>query len=144
MKTKDYLNKILTSDENKKNEMTDLICEMMEELNKEDAKEYKRKIYEISEGRKLNEDKARYLIDNMEPFGKKWDLNETEEVRNNYGFTDLRPVDFWIVMNSAFNDYNDLFKDNVDWYAKFAKDFIEDEDAVDDKVYFYFTMIPRE
>jgi len=47
-------------------------------------------------------------------------------------------------MNSAFNDYNDLFKDNVDWYAKFAKDFIEDEDAVDDKVYFYFTMIPRE
>jgi len=71
MKTKDYLNKILTSDENKKNEMTDLICEMMEELNKEDAKEYKRKIYEISEGRKLNEDKARYLIDNMEPFGKK-------------------------------------------------------------------------
>jgi hypothetical protein len=80
----------------------------------------------------------------MKPFGKKWEINETEEVKNAYGFTDLRSVDFWIVMNSAFNDYNDLFKDNVEWYAKFSRDFIKDEDAVDDKVYYYFTMIPKE
>lgn len=49
-----------------------------------------------------------------------------------------------IVMNSAWNDYNDLFKDNVEWYAKFAYDFIKDEDAVEDKVYYYFTMIPKD
>ena len=144
MKTRDYVDKILASDENKKNEMADLICEMMEDLKEKDIKEYERKIYEISEGRELNEDKARYLIEKMKPFGKKWEINETEEVKNAYGFTDLRSVDFWIVMNSAFNDYNDLFKDNVEWYAKFSRDFIKDEDAVDDKVYYYFTMIPKE
>lgn len=144
MKTRDYVDKILASDENKKIEMADLICEMMEDLKEKDIKEYERKIYEISEGRELNEDKARYLIEKMKPFSKKWEINETEEVKNAYGFTDLRSIDFWIVMNSAFNDYNDLFKDNVEWYAKFSKDFIKDEDAVDDKVYYYFTMIPKE
>jgi hypothetical protein len=46
-------------------------------------------------------------------------------------------------MNSAYNDYYDLFKDNVEYYAKYAHGFIKDEDAVDDKVYYYFTMIPK-
>ena len=143
MKTREYIQKILT-DDTKNEQMINLICEMMEDLKEKDEKEYKRRIYEVSEGRVLNEDKARYLIEKMRPFGKKWELNETEDVRNAYGYNDLRPVDFWITMNSAFNDYNDLFKDNVEWYAKFSRDFIKDEDAVDDKVYYYFSMIPRE
>ena len=143
MKTREYIQKILT-DDTKNEQMINLICEMMEDLKEKDEKEYKRKIYEVSEGRVLNEDKARYLIEKMRPFGKKWELNETEDVRSAYGYNDLRPVDFWITMNSAFNDYNDLFKDNVEWYAKFSRDFIKDEDAVDDKVYYYFSMIPRE
>lgn len=44
------------------------------------------------------------------------------------------------------NMINQLYrqKDNVEWYAKFSRDFIKDEDAVDDKVYYYFTMIPKE
>ena len=46
-------------------------------------------------------------------------------------------------MNSAYNDYNDIFKDNVEWYAKFSKDFIDDEDAKEGKVYYYFSMIPK-
>ena len=141
--TKEYLRKILSSGD--KTEATiDLICEMMEDLKEKDIKEYKREIYELSEGKVLNEEKAGHLIAEMKPYGKKWELNETEEVRNSYGYADIRPVDFWIVMNSAFNDYNDLFKDNVEWYAKFARDFIKDEDAVEDKVYYYYTMIPKE
>ena len=39
--------------------------------------------------------------------------------------------------------YNDIFKDNVEYYAKFARDFICDEDAKEDKVYYYYSMIPR-
>jgi len=46
-------------------------------------------------------------------------------------------------MNSAYNDYEDLFKDNIEYYAKFSRDFIKDEDAVDEKVYIYFTKIPK-
>jgi hypothetical protein len=38
----------------------------------------------------------------------------------------------------------DIFKEDVGLYARFSKDFIMDEDAVEDKVYYYFTMIPKE
>jgi hypothetical protein len=79
----------------------------------------------------------------MKPYGKKWELADTEGVRNSYGYSEIRPVDFWIVMNSAYNDYHDLFEENVEWYAKFSKDFITDPDAIDEKVYCYFMKIPR-
>lgn len=144
MESKTYIKRILDStDEHKKEEIMELICELMEELDKDDYEEIERRLYEISEGKVLNEEIARKLIEKMKPYGKKWEINETEEVRKSYGYEDIRPVDFWIVMNSAFNDYNELFKDNVEWYAKFSKDFIKDEDAVEDKVYYYFVMIPR-
>lgn len=38
----------------------------------------------------------------------------------------------------------DIFKEDVGLYSRFSKDFIMDEDAVEDKVYYYFTMIPKE
>jgi len=46
-------------------------------------------------------------------------------------------------MNSAYNDYNDLFNDDIESYVKFTIDFIEDEDAGNGKVFKYFTTIPR-
>ena len=144
MEIKEYVKKIIALGEEKQEEMAELICEMIEDSKEKHAKEYKRELYEIAEGKVLNEEKANYLITKMKPYGKKWELVDTEGVRNNYGYADIRPVDFWIVMNSAWNDYNDLFKDNVEWYAKFAYDFIKDEDAVEDKVYYYFTMIPKD
>ena len=55
----------------------------------------------------------------------------------------LRP-DYLSSKIKAFNDYNDIFNDTVDYYARFSKDFIKDPDAVEDKVYYYFTMIPKE
>ena len=61
-----------------------------------------------------------------------------------YGFNDISDVDFWIVMNSAYNDYRDLFKDNIEIYAKWSYAFINDEDAKDGKVFIYFTKIPNE
>lgn len=145
METKMYLKKIITSDsESKKEEVMDLFCELMSEIEDKDYhEEMERRIYEISEGKVLNEEKARHLIEHMKPFGMKWEMNDTETVRNNYGFNDIRPVDFWITMNSAYNDYNDIFKDNIEMYARYSKDFIQDEDAVEDKVYYYFSMIPK-
>lgn len=47
-------------------------------------------------------------------------------------------------MNSAYNDYRDVFKENVDVYAKWSYAFIKDEDAKEGKVFTYFTKIPKE
>lgn len=145
---KEYIKKILASgDDRKHHEMLEYIECLLKKIEDEEEKEcMERWLYEISEGRILNEMKADKLISKMKPFGKKWELADTENIRLNSGpgYEDIRPVDFWIVMNSAYNDYNDIFNDTVDYYARFSKDFIKDPDAVEDKVYYYFTMIPKE
>ena len=145
---KEYIKKILASgDDNKHHEILEYIECLLKKVEDEEEKEcMERWLYEISEGRILNEMKADKLILKMKPFGKKWELADTENIRLNSGpgYEDIRPVDFWIVMNSAYNDYNDIFNDTVDYYARFSKDFIKDPDAVEDKVYYYFTMIPKE
>lgn len=144
MEIKHYVDKIMTSDnQEKKEELIDMISSIIDCWEDEDKKELENQLYEIAEGKVLNEEKARNLIDAMRPNGMKWSLDETTNVKNQFGYDDIRPVDFWIVMNSAYNDYYDLFKDNVEYYAKYAHGFIKDEDAVDDKVYYYFTMIPK-
>lgn len=145
MESKSYIEKILSSeDSSKKEKLMECLSNIIDKCNSEDKEEIERKLYELAEGKVLNEERARYLIEKMKPFGKKWELTDTENVRNNSGYGDIRPIDFWIVMNSAYNDYNDIFKEDVGLYSRFSKDFIMDEDAVEDKVYYYFTMMPKE
>lgn len=145
MEIKNYIEKIIScEDENKKDKMWKYISHFIDMYNQDDKEEIVRGLYELAEGKVLNEERAKYLIENMKPYGMKWDLQTTESVRSNNGYDDIRPVDFWIVMNSAYNDYNDIFKEDVNLYARFSKDFIQDEDAVEDKVYYYFSMIPKE
>ena len=101
-------------------------------------------IYKMANGYKLTEDMAASIIDNMKPYGEHWTKEQTDSVKRQYGFNDISDVDFWIVMNSAYNDYRDLFKDNIEIYAKWSYAFINDEDAKDGKVFIYFTKIPNE
>lgn len=141
MENKEYIMKFLSlTEDKKKEEAAAVICEMLDSMEEEDKEWYDQKIYETVEGKVLTEARARTLINNMTPMGMKWELSETETLRNDQS---IRPVDFWIVMNSAYNDYHDLFAENIDYYVKYTNSFIKDEDAVDDKVYYYFTMIPK-
>ena len=144
MDYKKYITKILNSgDTNKVEEMSEYMEYIIDMVGDRELEKVEQKLYEIAEGKVLNEDMAKEIIDGMKPYGMKWNLVDTEGVRNSYGYLDIRPVDFWIVMNSAYNDYHDLFEENVEWYAKFSKDFIMDPDAIDEKVYCYFIKIPR-
>ncbi len=141
MENKEYIMKFLSlTEDKKKEEAAAVVCEMLDSMEEEDKEWYDQKIYETVEGKVLTEARARTLINNMTPMGMKWELAETETLRNDQS---IRPVDFWIVMNSAYNDYHDLFAENLDYYVKYTNNFIKDEDAVDDKVYYYFTMIPK-
>lgn len=144
MDYKKYITKILNSgDANKVEEMSEYMEYIIDMVGDRELEKVEQKLYEIAEGKVLNEDMAKEIIEDMKPYGMKWALTDTENVRSNFGYSDIRPVDFWIVMNSAYNDYHDLFEENVEWYAKFSKDFITDPDAIDEKVYCYFMKIPR-
>ena len=116
------------------------ICEYDEEL----YEKYAMCIYKMANGYVLTKDMAEHIVNNMKPIGEHWTIDQTTNVKNQYGYTDVSDIDFWVVMNSAYNDYRDVFKENVDVYAKWSYAFIKDEDAKEGKVFTYFTKIPRD
>lgn len=148
MKIKEMLNIIIDKgkieDMYKLNEMLDeLICDLKEQK-PQLYKEYKMKLYKLAYGSVLSEKMAEEIITEMEPYHMRWSLSETRQVQEQYGLDRIRDIDFWVVINSAYNDYKELFDDNLDMYVKFTKLFIMDKDGKEDKVYEYFMNVVKE
>ena len=71
MEIKHYIKKIISStDDKKKDELAHWMCEILEHMDS-DLEEVERELYEMSEGKVLNEEKAGKLIEDMKPFGMK-------------------------------------------------------------------------
>lgn len=148
MEIEDYIEKIVDNGrvEDMK-ELSDMLEDTMEIINKYDEQCYKEmemKLYKMAYGNVLSRKMAEEIVHKMRPSGMRWTFEETKDLQRQYGVDNINFVDFFIVMNSAFNDYRDLFQDNVEDYMKFTIDFIEDEDAKQDKVFLYYTTIPLE
>ena len=148
MKIKKYIEKIVengTTEDMEK--LSDMLVDLVYDLKKYDeekAKKYKMCLYEIAYGKILSEEMAQEIIENMKPDGEYWTLEQTTSVKNQYGFKNIRDIDFWVVMNSAYNDFKDIFEDNVEMYAKWSYNFITDIDAKENKVFNYFTEITNQ
>lgn len=147
MKIKKYIEKI---GENKKiedmQELGDMLADliyMTKESHPEIYEKYKMKLYTMAYGEVLTEDMAKDIVKEMQPSGEHWNIEQTTEVKNQYGLNAISPVDFYVVMNMSWNDYREVFGDDLDMYVKYSKAFIEDEDAKKGKVFIYFTKIPK-
>jgi len=117
--------------------------EIVKDYNPEKYKEYEMYLYKMAYGCNLTEDMAEEIVSKMQPCGEKWGMEETRQIQEEYGLQHLNPIDFYVVINSAYNDYKELFRDNVDMYVKFTQLFMEDEDAKKDKIFIYFTQISK-
>ncbi len=127
-------------------ELSDMLEDTMEIIKKYDEKcyeEYELKLYKLAYGNNLNRQMAEKIVRNMQPYGMKWSIEETSNIQRDRGINDIPEPAFFTVMNSAYNDYNNLFGEDVENYVKFTLDFIDDEDAKEGKVFLYFTTIPR-
>lgn len=147
MEIEDYIERIIEKgDIRDMNTLSDILEEVMKVLkdyDKECYQKYEMELYKMAYGNTLSKEMAEKIVNNMKPYGKKWTLNQTMDIQEKYGLDRLKSTDFFVVMNSAYNDYNDIFDDKLDLYVKFAEDFINDEDAVDGKVLIYFTTIAK-
>lgn len=147
MKIKEMLNVIIdkgnVKDMYKLNEMlNELICDLKEQ-NPRLYKEYKKELMGIAYDYKFDYNMAKEIVDNMQPLGEYWDIETTNKAKKDYNL-DVDVCDFYIVMNSLINDYNKVIsKDDAEIYIKMANAFINDEDAVKDKVWIYFTNIAK-
>lgn len=148
MEIKEYLDRIIDNDKlEDMQKLSDIFEKTMEHLEKCDKNafdKYEMELYEMANGKVLNQKMAEKIVNNMRPYGMKWTIDEIDEVKKQYGFNNLRTIDTYIVMNSAYNDFQDIFGDKIEMYIRYARDFIEDEDAKDGKVFLYFTSIPNE
>lgn len=126
-------------------ELSDILEDVLEDLknyNKEGYKQYELDLYEMAYGCILNKEMAKDIVSKMKPYGEKWTIEQTSKMQKDYDLN-FKDVDFYVVINSAYNDYHDIFKEDIELYIKFANDFINDEDANKDKVYLYYTTIPK-
>lgn len=124
-------------------EILEDIMELLKEYDEEVYKKYEMCLYKMAYGEVLTKEMAEEIVSNMRPYHMRWTLEETKRLQEEYGLTNIRPVDFFIVINSAYNDYRDIFQDNIDMYVKFTENFINDEDAKESKIFIYYTTIPE-
>lgn len=115
--------------------------EIIKDYDKECYKEMEMKLYKMAYGNRLNRKMAEEIVNKMRPYGKRWSIEETRQMQEQRGISNISDVDFFIVINSAYNDYQNLFGDNIEDYVRFTMDFIQDEDAKQDKVFLYYTEI---
>lgn len=114
----------------------------MKEEHPEMYKEYKLCLYEMAMGKKLSEEMATKWVQNMEPVGMYWTIDETTQAMQSLGYN-LDKIDFFVTSNMMKNDYHDLVRDDDELALKMAKDWLEDTDAVDNKLYEYWKYIAK-
>lgn len=142
MEIERYIRKIVNDgDRREMEELSDILVEVVDIIKKYDEDcydEYKKKLYKMAYGNQINEEVAKEIVREMKPAGQRWSINETEQMQRDYGLDNIEPVNFYLVMNQGFNDYRDVFGDNLDTYIRYAEAFICDEDAKPNKVLNYF------
>lgn len=145
MEIEDYVGKIVDNGNvEDMHKLSEILEDVMKEIQKYDEdcyKKYEMELYKMAYGNKISSRMAQELVNNMKPYRMRWSMEETQDMQNQYGLNDIRPIDFFVVINSAYNDYKDIFNENIEMYIRFANDFINDEDASPDKVFLYFTTI---
>lgn len=142
MEIERYIRKIVNDgDRREMEELSDILVEVVDIIKKYDEDcydEYKKKLYKMAYGNQINEDVAKEIVREMKPAGQRWSINETEQMQRDYGMDNIDPVSFYLVMNQGFNDYRNVFGDNLDTYIRYAEAFICDEDAKPNKILNYF------
>lgn len=154
MKIRKYIKKI---GENKNvedmQELGDMLAEViynMKESHPEIYEKYKMELYVMAYGKVLTQEMAEEIVKKMQPYGEYWNFDTTTSVKNQFGIKDISDVDFYIVMNSKYNDNKDTVEkfitdenQQLEMYIDLTKDFVLDPDAKEGKVFSYFTTIPK-
>ena len=147
MDIEEYIEKIVDNGKiEDMEELSDMLEDTMEIIKDYDEKCYKdfeMKLYKMAYGNHLNKSMAEDIVNKMRPFGKHWDYEETKNLQEQRGINDIDPIEFFVVINSAYNDYKDIFSEDIEGYIRFTIDFIKDEDAKEGKVFAYFTQIVK-
>ena len=142
MDIEEYIERIVDNgkieDMQELSEMLEDTMEIIKDYDQECYKDFEMKLYKMAYGNHLNKSMAQDIVNKMRPYGMRWNIEETENLQRQRGIEDIPKADFFVVINSAYNDYKDIFGEDLEGYIRFTIDFIKDEDAKEGKVFKYF------
>lgn len=143
---KQYIDKIGESkDTSKMERLGDMLEELIYSLKENHPKEYedyKEELYELAYGKKINQETAMKWVSEMKPVGEHWSMEQTTNAMQSLGYN-FDTISFYVVANMMYNDYNDLVKENEELALRLAKDWLDDEDATENKLYCYWKHIVK-
>ena len=123
----DYIDKIIASDDRAKmEELRKIYKETLDYIKATDLQKYREiecSLYEIVEGKRLNEEKALKWVSEMKPSAK-WTMEDIKGIK-----TDIPLIDFFVLMNMMYTDYHDVLGEDVDSYVKMSEDWYNDIDT---------------
>ena len=137
---KEYLQMIVNNGKQEDMDcLGDILIDSLYEMKEYDHakyKKYKNKIKGMAYGYKVDKDLAHEIVEDMKPLGEYWDMNTIASVIGN---DNHRLEDMYVVMNSLVNDYQNVVSpDDAETYVKMAHAWLDDVDAHDNKVWWYF------
>lgn len=142
MDIEEYIEKIVDNgkieDMETLSDMLEDTMEIIKDYDKECYKEFETKLYKMAYGNHLNKKMSLEIVNKMRPYGERFSFEETKNLQRQRGINDIDECEFYVVINSAYNDYKDLFNEDLESYIRFTIDFIKDEDAKEGKVFKYF------
>lgn len=115
----------------------DMLADALYKLKKYDEacfKSYEMKLYTMAYGDKFTDEMAEKVVSNMKPYHVHWTKEQTNQVMRNAGLN-FDENDFYVVMNMAYNDYHELFDDDVDSYIRFTSLYLNDPDGKPNKAF---------
>lgn len=141
----DYIDKIISSDDRAKmEELRELYKSTIRYIKATDSEKYREiecKLYEILEGKRLNEEKAKQWVKSMKPEAK-WSMEDVQSVKEKNN-VEMPLIDFYVLMNMLYTDYHQVIGEDLNMYINLSKAWYYDEDAPEgaEKLYCYGKMI---
>lgn len=143
---REYVNRIINKNNKESMEMLgcifDKAMEHVEECDEELYDKLEVDLYEALNGKTFTEEKAKHWVKEMEPIGQRYTIEEATQGLTRVGYNGDKILGY-IAVNMMCNDYRDIVEENPEIVFKLAKDFLNDEDAVEHKVFNYWKYIVK-
>ena len=128
MDIEEYIEKIVDNgkieDMQELSDMLEDTMEIIKDYDKECYEDFEMKLYEMAYGNHLNKSMAQDIVNKMRPYGQRWSYEESRNLQEQRGIKDIDPIEFFVVMNSAYNDYKDIFSEDIEGYIRFTIDIL--------------------
>lgn len=128
-----------------KDSLIDVIDMLMCEAKEDEPELYKHIegiLYEDAYGKVINDTMAYEWVREMTPVGAHWTMDETTNAMRSLGYS-LNPLEFYVVANMMFNDYYNIVDGDETLALRLAKDWLNDKDAKEYKLYEYWKHIVK-